>query len=109
MTIHPLLFLKIRDAVAVEQLQDVCQQNVGILIDAGFTKPVCRLTLTDKEELIQMVALQNTIILCSQELQQLCEGLSALGVANLIRKYPALLKPFFTIQENQQITTGKFY
>ena len=47
MIIHPLLFLKIRDAVAVEQLQDVCQQNVGILIDAGFTKPVCRLTITE--------------------------------------------------------------
>ena len=75
MIIHPLLFLKIRDAVAVEQLQDVCQQNVGVLIDARFTKPICRLTLTDKEELGSC-----TIMLCSQELQQLREGLPALGL-----------------------------
>ena len=101
------IFVQIRDATTGELLQKLCLTNVTVLIDAGYTKPVCKIELANKDEIIQTVAVQNTIMVCIRELQQLREGLCALGVADLIEKYPHLLQPFFVHQASQKITAGK--
>ena len=103
-----MYLLQIRDATTVELLQELCLQNVTVLVDAGYTKPVCKIALAHREEIIQMVAVQNTIMVCISELQQLREGLRALGVADLIEKHPLLLQPFFVHHTSLLLTAGKF-
>ena len=65
-----------------------------------------KLSLSDKDDIIHMVSLQNTIVLCSRELQQMSEGLSTLGIIDLIKKHPSLFRPFFLSAESPHITAG---
>lgn len=90
----------------VDDFKVLAQQNVDCLVNAGFTNPVCRLTLADRTEIIKIVALHHALLQSKAELDQLVEGLSVNGVAGMLRDYPDLVKPFFTSSENQAISAG---
>ena len=82
-------------------------EAVDYAIDSGFTKPLCRISLADRPELIQVVALHYTLLVCKAEIDQLIEGLGEIGVAKVLREFPELLEPFFTVKGNVPLTAGK--
>lgn len=95
-----------RDAPDESTLRAVASSRVDIVVDAGFTKPTPLLTFTDKQQLIQVIALHHTILKCKAELDDLKGGLAALGVSAMIEKYPDILRPFFTSQGRKSISAG---
>lgn len=66
-------------------------------------KPICNVTLKDKRDVIQTIALHKVIL---SELNQFGEGLSVLGVSHSMKKHPLLLSSFFCYDEDLQLTPG---
>ena len=62
--------------------------------------------MDDKITLIQTVTLHHVLLRSKAEMDQFCEGLQALGVLNAVRKYPDLMRPFFTNSAVQNLTAG---
>ena len=82
-------------------------EGVDILTEAGFSKPIIKLSLADKSELIQIVALHHTILKCKAELDDLLDGLRSLGIDEMLKTHPNLLQPYFTATGIQALTAGK--
>ena len=81
-------------------------ESCSEIIECGFTKPLPRLTTVDKIDLIQTVTLHYVLLRTKAEMDQFAEGLRALGVLDVIRKYPELLRLFFTNKGMQTLTAG---
>ena len=94
------------DAQDATTLQSVALEGIDYIADAGFTKPVTLLKLEDREEVILVVALHNALLKSKAELDQLIEGMSVLGVAEMVQKYPAIMEMFLTSSGNQDLTAG---
>lgn len=67
---------------------------VDVVLEAGFSKPITRLALADKDEVIHLLALYHAILKCKAELDDLPNGLGALWVSSMITSHPELLQPF---------------
>lgn len=76
------------------------------LIDAGITNPLAA-TVGCKASIIHSIGLHYVILRVKAELDQLAEGLSALGVVELMRQHPSLLLPWFVYTEAQPLTSVK--
>ena len=87
-------------------LRSIVTEESGIMIDAGFCKPLTSITIEDKEEIIHTIALHHTILKSKAELDDLKRGLGALGVLDMLENYPDLLKSFFTTSGVKPITAG---
>ena len=87
-------------------MKDLLNSNASVLLDNGYNKPICNITLCDKQRIIQTVALNQVIISSLAELSQLRSGLSVLGVGDLMKKYPTVLAPFFCLVEKENLTAG---
>ena len=98
--------LQIRDAPDEDTLRLVAIEEVDIVIEAGFSKIITKLTMADKDELVHIVALHHTILKCKAELDDMLNGLESLGVAEMLRLYPNLLQPYFTAAGTQVLTAG---
>ena len=82
-------------------------QDIDLIIDAGFNKPVNNLDLNCKEELTRTLKMHYTLLRCKAELDQLSCGLSTLGIGDAIKKYPKIFAPLFTSSCLAQLTAGK--
>lgn len=82
-------------------------EGADLVIEAGFSKPITRLTFADKVELIHIIALHHTILKCKAEVDDLLNGLGALGVDEMLKLYSSLLEPYFTATGIQVLTSGK--
>ena len=82
-------------------------EAVDCTIDAGYTKPLCRITLEDQLELVQVVALHYALLVCKAEIDQLIEGLGEIGVSRMLKEFPSLLESFFTSKGRVTLTAGK--
>ena len=78
-------------------------ENVDLLMECGYTKPVPRVELVDKADIVQTITLHK-VVLVSRGLSQFRKGLSALGVATALKDYPQLLRSFFCHVD--QLTSG---
>ena len=67
-------------------LQDI---GIDMLLECGFNKPVSRIQLSDRVNIVQTVTLHKVILSSLAELSQFKEGLSVLGV------HPDLLYSYF--------------
>ena len=76
------------------------------VIDAGFSKPITNLTLADRDEVIHIIALHHTILKCKAELDDLKNGLGALGVGDMLKYHPDILQSFLTTGSVKPITAG---
>ena len=66
-----------------------------ILTDCGFNKPIAKLELSDKVNIVQAAALHKVILSSLGELTQFREGLASMDVAEAIQNHSELLQPFF--------------
>lgn len=78
-------------------------ENVDLLMECGYTKPVPRVELVDKADIVQTITLHK-VVLVSRGLSQFRKRLSALGVATALKDYPQLLRSFFCHVD--QLTSG---
>lgn len=77
-----------------------------LLTNSGFPKGLPLVTTVHKIVMIQTVALHRVLLRRVAELDQFAKGLQALGVLDAIKRYPALMRPFFTRDGVQHLTAG---
>lgn len=66
--------------------------------DIGLAQPSQNLHLKDCMRIVKLCAAHFTIHSLRAELDQICEGLDCMGVRQLMRDNPALLRPLFLPQ-----------
>lgn len=79
-----------------------------IILNAGYTKPLYTLELSDKVELVKTLKLHYTLLRSLAEINQFKEGLMAHGVADSMVKFPILMKPLFVHTSKGALTAGEW-
>ena len=67
--------MQILNAQTTEALQEIVLENMDLVIDSGFTKPLTKIDLKHKEQIIQCVTMQKVILVSLAELSQFRDGL----------------------------------
>lgn len=80
----------------LDSLQRLVRDNYEVILDAGYTKDLQSLTITDKELIIRALFLHWTIYRSMAELDQLKAGLNELGVCDEMKRNPNHFVDFFT-------------
>lgn len=62
----------------------------AIFAESGYTKALALVAMEDKVTMVQTVTLHYVLLRNKAELDQFCDGLSALGVLSMIRRESAL-------------------
>ena len=92
--------------VCVEDFQTFANEIYDVIIDCGFTKPLSRLVISDKVDVVQSIAFYHVILKTLGELSQFREGLETLKIARSMEQYGELLQEFFVISESE-VTAGR--
>ncbi|XP_019859560.1 PREDICTED: uncharacterized protein LOC109587781 [Amphimedon queenslandica] len=101
------LLKEIQDMTDDLAFQKALSDHCDILFSTGFSKPICNVTIADKEEITRVVALHHTLLQCLAELDQLKKGLRSLGVLSIIEENKNIMKPFFMYYPDNCITADK--
>ena len=88
-------------------MKKICLENLDCILDSGFIKPICSITLDDRENLIQCIKKHICIFKTKAELDQLKTGLKCLGVGEAMENYPKLMASMFLSEETQCLTAGR--
>ncbi len=70
-------------------------EAASLLHETGFRKPTCRLSMSDKSRLRSALVDYHCMLKVKAAMDQFAEGLQELGVLQLIKQYPELMKPLF--------------
>ena len=76
------------------------------LLTQGLVSPFLRSKMEDADVIFHCIALHHTILKSKAELDDLCSGLDVLGVRDMIKNHPDLLRPFFTDTREDILTAG---
>ena len=79
--------------------------NCPLRFKAGFSKPI--VTLEDKSDLMQCIALHHTLLFSLPELDQFIEGLKLNGFLELIRQEPNKSRCLFEVSQLESLTAEK--
>ena len=94
------------DAPDEDSLRSVVLDNLDAVADTGFSKPISAIKMEDADVIFHCIALHHTILKSKAELDDLCSGLDVLGVRDMIKNHPDLLRPFFTDTREDILTAG---
>ena len=73
-------------------LREVCLSEIDLIVDAGYTKPLPLVTINNnKVELMRTIMLHYALLRSKSAIDQLAEGLSALGIIEAMKLHPELL------------------
>lgn len=89
-------------------LQEICEENLDVLIDSGYTLPVQSIKMNNKHNLIKTIILHTTVLKNKAVIDQLKSGLSSLGVLDAIIKHPHLLESYFVAGKKVPLTAGMY-
>ena len=76
-----------------EQLREICDHNIEILLDVGYTKP--KMALEDKDDIIKSLVWKTAIGNSMLAISQFVDGISMFGFLDVIRKYPEEARSLF--------------
>ena len=76
-------------------LRQTCQSETDMIINAGYSKPISHITISERQGLVNTIALHYTLLRNKAELDQLKAGLSELGVGEAMQSSPKLFEPMF--------------
>lgn len=82
-------------------------ENDTLIIETGYRKPLCRLTMEDVPGLKQTLR-DHVLVKVKAELDQFCEGLKTLGVLEKMRKHPSLMAVLFTDSGKKELNKREF-
>ena len=85
----------------------MCIGQIDLITEAGYTKPLPLLNMSDKVQLMRTLMLYFTILRSRSVLDQLAEGLSVLGVLEAMKLYPQLMEPLFIRGKQKPLTACK--
>ena len=78
-----------------------------MLFNSGFSKPVTKLTIKDKERIIQSVTLHNVILHSLAELSQFREGIWKIeGMKEALANYSDLFESFYCVCNQNILLTA---
>lgn len=80
--------------------------NIDLAMECGWSKPIANLELTSREELKKVICVHHILLKCKAEMDQLREGLVALGVMEIMVNNPSCLQDFFVFTEEGALTAG---
>ena len=81
--------------------------NLDLLLECGFNKPVSKVTVSDKVTIIQTVTLHKVILVSLAELSQFRDGFSALGVLDAVKEHSHFLYSFYCSDYDDELNSGK--
>ena len=82
--------------------------EIDLIMDAGYTKPVTALTISERDDLTSTLKLHYTLLKSLGETDQLKEGMSINRVVEALAKYPDVMKPLFVAKTSSPLTAGNF-
>ena len=77
------------------------EANASLLLETGFRKPLCLLTMSDREIISSTMRLYYTLVKVKAETDQFMDGLKTLGVLQMVKKFPDLMKPVLVKQSTK--------
>lgn len=83
-------------------------ENIDLLTECGYNKPVALVRLEDKPNIIQTISLHKVILASLVELSQFRKGISCLGVSTALKEYPQLLYTFFSVEYKEELSSGVY-
>ena len=103
--------MQIEAITSIDELREklMMEENMDLLVECGYSKPVPRVVLEDKPNIIQTITLHKVILASLAELSQFHKGFSALGVAAALKDYPHLLHSYFSVEHDDELTSGICY
>lgn len=95
-------------AETLDEFKVVYANHFGELAEYGVTKPPTTVTLEDRITIVQSVTLHHALLKSKAEIDQFVQGLACLGTMEYIKKYPQLLKDFFSVilREAKLLSSG---
>ena len=85
----------------------MCEEAADQLHQSGYRKPLCCLDLNDKGTLKSALLDYHCLIKVKAAMDQFCEGLQQVGVLQLVKTHPSILKPLFVADTSRAFTPGK--
>ena len=102
---HSLIQISSADSIHI--LQELAMGNITFLAECGFSKPVAKLDMTHKDQMIRCIILHKVILLPLAEMSQFREGLYKVEkMQEMMTKHSTLLEPFFCIPSHSTLTSG---
>lgn len=103
-----LCMFKIHDAADDNSIREMALASSDLLLDCGYVKPLCNLTMKDKSDLIHTVTLHKVVLSVLGELNQFRCGIDSTGlnIYESIEKYYDLCAPFYCLDTENQLTSG---
>ncbi len=92
-----------------EALQILLETFDDILFESGFTKPLTRVSITDRPSIVQTVALHYVVLRSLAELQQFRDGMDG-NLLKALSNHGELLRPFFSNEKGlmKPLTAGMY-
>ena len=82
---HHFATEQIEQSTNLADLKQLIGDNIDLLIECGFTKPISKIQLCDKAEIVQTVTLHKVVLASLAELTQFCDGLASWVFGKLSR------------------------
>lgn len=99
---------QIQEASNVEQLKDTLMNEIDTVTRCGFHKPIAKVSLADKVDIIQTVALQEVILDSLAELTQFRDGMKVLGVLDMLQQHKDYFRSFYCTDSKVSLDAGTF-
>ncbi len=95
-------FFQVKNSQDEEEFSNHIKNNsvVELLSDCGYTSEISISKFAEKDQLLRMIARHKVIYKLRSALEQFKEGLSTLGILDLMQQYPAELETVFCYQGN---------
>jgi len=82
-----LPYIYIDRLIAHLTLREVLMESMDLLLECGYTKPIPKVVVADKTNIIQTITLHKAVLVSLAELLQFRKGLSSLGVAGALKDH----------------------
>lgn len=93
------------NAASSEELQTLKNDGIlqDLLVNAGWLKDI---TADNKNLALQVLMVHFILIKRKEPIEQFCKGLKTLGVLDLMRKYPDMMRSYFVKDTSTQLTSA---
>ncbi len=106
--LHVILQVYIASSDAELQKVFCYAEYEAVLLETGFSKPVSRLKLSDREVIRGSLLDYHCLVKVKAQMDQFGEGVEQAGVGKFLKTHSEALKPMF-VANNNQLTQGIEY
>lgn len=101
------MFLQLLNATSTEEVQKLLKsEEFDFRFEAGVHIPFLSAKVEDKDKLVMAFINSYLLYSCKGEMDQLKDGLSHLGVLQLMRDHSLLMKPLFRSDGKQHLSSS---